>query len=113
MRGLIDEASAGIKPLQQAFLSLQDGQQAANDAKPGCIAVGIPLDMFIEYDEEFFLKSIGGGVIVPLVTVEVTSNDIDEAIGERQDGVDDKGVYGLGKVLQGSVGTPLARSSGR
>lgn len=97
---LAHEAIEGIEPLQYALGSLQDRHEATDNAEPGPIGMGVVLEMLVEDGEQLLLQTVGGGIVVLLVAVEVGGNDVDEAVGEREGRIGDEGIDGLGQVLQ-------------
>ena len=94
---------APIEPFAYSFICLEHRQQPSNNGKPTPYSIRMTPDLFIEDAEELFLQSIGRGIVVFLVATKIGSNDLDEVVWKRGNGVLQKRRYGFRKLLERPV----------
>lgn len=74
---IVQETLVDIEPRQYPIRNLQHWQKPPQNGYPRAEGAGITLDVFVEYAQQLILEAVRGGVVVLLVPVKITGDDIE------------------------------------
>lgn len=100
---IVEYVLAGIEPEEHLFRALQGHLDATQDGHPRSSSRYIASDLSFKDGYKLFLKSIGNGVVVCLVLVEVGIDGSLDVVWERQCRLCNVGRDDLAQILDGAI----------